>query len=296
MSRTAALDVHTHICPPEIRRNREAFFQGEDDFRLIYADPKARLIGASELVAYLDREGIHAACAFGFPWNDDGRTRLCNDYALEAARRFPGRIVPLACVNPLRGRAAVREAERCLASGARGLGEIATYRAGLGPDVREALAPLAELCREAGVPLLLHTNEPVGHVYPGKSRMGPGDLYALIKAHPNTRWILAHWGGGIFVYHLLKREAPEVLRNVWYDTAAGPYLYRPAVYRHFVGIAGSERLLFGSDYPLLGLSRYLKDMEAAGLDRDSTTAILGGNALRLFGLDEDTPCAAPLRS
>ncbi len=296
MIRTGVLDVHTHICPPEIRRNRHAFFRGEEDFRLIYADPRARLVGASGLVDYLDREGIRTACAFGFPWSDDGHTRLCNDYVMEAARRYPGRIVPLACVNPLRGRAAAREAERCLASGARGLGEIATYRAGLGEDVRAALAPLAELCREAEVPLLLHTNEPVGHAYPGKSRMEPGDLYALIRAHPHTRWILAHWGGGLFVYHLLRREAPEVLRNVWYDTAAGPYLYRPEVYRHFVGIAGAERLLFGSDYPLLGISRYLADMNEAGLEPDQIEAVLGGNARRLFGLEEDIPCTGPARS
>ncbi len=277
------VDVHTHICPPEIRQNREAFFPGEDDFRLIYADPRARLVGATDLAARMDREGIGAACAFGFPWNDDGRTRLCNDYVLNAARRLPGRVIPFACVNPLRGPAAVREAERCLAAGARGLGEIATYRAGLGEPVRRALAPLAELCREAGVPLLLHTNEPVGHAYPGKSPMGPGDVYAVVGAHPGTRWILAHWGGGLFAYHLLRKEVDEVLRNVWYDTAAGPFLYKPAAYRHLIDIAGPGRLLFGSDYPLLGLARYRSDMEGAGLTPAEIEAVLGGNALDLLG-------------
>ena len=277
------VDVHTHICPPEIRQRREAFFPGEDDFRLIYADPRARLVGATDLVAHMDREGIDAACAFGFPWNHDGHTRLCNDYVLDAARRFPGRVIPFACVNPLRGPAAVREAERCLAAGARGLGEIATYGAGLGEPVRRALAPLAELCREAGLPLLLHTNEPVGHAYPGKSRMGPADIYALVGAHPGTRWILAHWGGGLFAYHLLRREVDEVLRNVWYDTAAGPFLYKPAAYRHLIDIAGPGRLLFGSDYPLLGLPRYRREMEAAGLTRTEIDAVLGRNALELLG-------------
>ncbi len=282
------LDAHTHLCPPEIRADRAAFFPGEDDFRLLYADPRARLAGASDLVAYLDESGIRAACAFGFPWNDDGHTRLCNDYVLDAARRFPGRIVPLACVNPLRGLAAVREAERCLSAGARGLGEIATYGAGLGPEVQAALGPLAALCREAGVPLLLHTNEPVGHDYPGKSPMEPSEVYALVRAHPDTRWILAHWGGGLFVYHLLKKEAPEVLRNVWYDTAAGPYLYRPAAYRAALDAAGPNRLVFGSDFPLLGLDRYRRDAEAAGLSADERAAVFGGNLAQVLD-----PGAAP---
>ncbi|GAB4257158.1 MULTISPECIES: amidohydrolase family protein [Deferrisoma] len=280
------LDAHTHIAPPELRADREAFFGGEPDFRLLYEDPKARLVGATELVAYLDENGIQAAVAFGFPWNDDGKTRLCDDYVLDAAARFPARIVPFACVNPLRGRAALREAERCLAAGARGLGEIATYGAGLGADVRAALGPLAELAAEAGVPVLLHTNEAVGHAYPGKAPMGLEDIYALVRAHPRTRWILAHWGGGLFVYHLLRREADEVLHNVWYDTAAGPFLYKPDVYRRLLHIAGADRLVFGSDYPLLGLPRYLKDMEAAGLTADERAAVLGDNLARVLGLGD----------
>ena len=36
------LDAHTHICPPEIRRDRERFFPGEDDFRVLYENPAAR--------------------------------------------------------------------------------------------------------------------------------------------------------------------------------------------------------------------------------------------------------------
>lgn len=279
------LDCHTHLYPPEIRTDRGGYFAGEDDFRLLYQDPRARLVGATQLVAYLDANGIDAACAFGFSWNHPETARLCNDYCLDAARRHPGRILPLACVNPLLGRQAVQEAERCLAAGARGLGEIATYGAGLGPRVREALAPLAELCREAGVPLLLHTNEPVGHDYPGKSRMDPSEVYALVAAHPETSWILAHWGGGLFVYHLLRKDADEVLRNVHYDTAAGPYLYKPQIYRRFIDLAGAQRLLFGSDHPLLGLARYRADMETAGLTPAETAAVLGGNLARLLGLE-----------
>lgn len=278
------LDAHTHVCPPEIRERRESFFPGEESFRLLYESPEAKLIGVSALVAYLDEAGVDGACAFGFPWHSDETTRRCNDYVLEGARRFPGRIVPFACVNPLRGRRAVAEAERCLASGAKGLGEIAVYGQPLGRDVRRQIAPLAELCREAAVPLLLHVNEPVGHAYPGKSPVDLAQVYALVRAHPETPWILGHWGGGLFVYHLLRRESDEVLRNTYWDTAAGPYLYKPITYRRFIEIAGVDRLVFGSDYPLLGFERYRRDMEEAGLSPGERAAILGGNLARLLGL------------
>ena len=277
------LDSHTHICPPEIRLSRQAFFVGEEDFRLLYENPAARLIGATELVAHLDEVGLAGACAFGFPWTDDGHTRLCNDYALDAGRRFPGRVLPFACVNPLRPTARA-EAERCLAAGARGLGEVAAYGAGLGSAVRAGLAPLAGLCAEAGVPLLLHTNEPVGHAYPGKSPMALADLYQLLKEHPATTWVLAHWGGGLFAYHLLRKEVDAVLARVYYDTAAGPFLYKPQVYPQFLEIAGADRLVFGSDFPLLGLPRYRQDMDAAGLAPAEIAAVTGGNLARLLGL------------
>ncbi len=277
------LDAHTHIFPPEVRADRRRFFAGEEEFALLYDDPRSRLAGAEDLVAYLDRNGVRAACAFGFPWRDAETARRGNDYVLDAARLFPDRILPLGCVNPLGNGGALREAERCLAAGARGLGELATYAAGLGPEVRKALGPFAELCREAGVPLLLHANEPVGHEYAGKATMSPSDLYELVRAHASTTWILAHWGGGLFVYHLLRKDADEVLRNVYYDTAAGPYLYKPAAYRSALDAAGADRLIFGSDYPLLELPRYRADMDAAGLTAGERAGVLGGNLARIMG-------------
>jgi predicted TIM-barrel fold metal-dependent hydrolase len=280
------IDVHTHIFPPEIRRDRCRWRAGEADFCLLYDDPEARLVGATDLVAYLDRAGVDAACVFGFPWRSQETARLANDYVIAAAARFPGRLIPFACVDPSAA-AARAEAERCLTAGARGLGEIATYGAGLGDGVRRRVGELAELCREAGVPLLLHTNEAVGHHYPGKTRMALWQVYDLVRRHPETTWILGHWGGGLYVYHLLRKEAGEVLRNVFYDTAAGPFLYRPEVYRAFRAAAGIDRLLFGSDYPLLALDRYRHDMSAAGLGADEAAAVLGGNAARLLHLGRE---------
>lgn len=278
------IDAHTHVFPPEICGFRERFLTGEEDFALIYENPAARLVEGGELVAALDSWGADAACAFGFPFADTGKSRLCNDYALRAAKEFPGRIIPFACVNPAVGTESVREVERCLAAGARGVGELATYKAGLGTTVREALRPIAELCAEAGAPLLLHANEPVGHEYPGKSRIEVSELYALVKATPRTDWILAHWGGGLFFYELLKKEVSETLARVRYDTSAGPFLYKPTVYRRFIEIAGVEKLLFGTDFPLLELPRYEKDFAEAGLTEDERAAILGTNLAKLLGI------------
>jgi len=74
------------------------------------------------------------------------------------------------------------------------------------------------------------------------------------------------------------------LRNVYFDTAASPYLYDPAVYSVAVQAVGAEKILFGSDYPLLPPERYFKEMEAAGLSPRDRELICGGNAARLLNI------------
>jgi predicted TIM-barrel fold metal-dependent hydrolase len=112
----------------------------------------------------------------------------------------------------------------------RGVGELAFYTEVLDSSVVDMLEPIASSCRNYRVPLMLHTNERVGHWYPGKAEISLKVIYELIRAFPDNRFILCHWGGGLFVYELLKKEAREVLSQVAYDTAASPFLYDPAIY------------------------------------------------------------------
>lgn len=130
----------------------------------------ARLATAAELVASLDAAGIAAAVVCGWPWRDGGRCRAHNDYLLDAARRHPGRLRPLAIVAPRDGRAAVREAARCLDAGAAGLGELNADAQGFDLAEPAPLAPLAGLLGERGRPLLLHASEPSATPTPARAR------------------------------------------------------------------------------------------------------------------------------
>jgi len=186
-------------------------------------------------------------------------------------------------LNPVR-EGAFAEAERCIRAGLAGIGELAFYGSGLDPKILDSLDPLMHLCREKGIPALLHTNEPIGFEYAGKSPMTLGQIYALALRYPETRLVLAHWGGGLFFFNLLKKEVKDALRNVYFDTAASPYLYDDSVYRFAVGIVGREKILLGSDFPLLNPSRYLIGMESAGLSEEDIRSICGLNAAKLFNL------------
>jgi predicted TIM-barrel fold metal-dependent hydrolase len=275
------IDVHTHIFPPEIVRHREDFFSADPAFRWLYDSPQAKLVTAEDLLQAMAVEGVEKSVIFGFPWRTMKIMRLHNDYIIESQHRSPRHLIGFACVNALESGAAA-EVERCLAAGCRGVGELAFYQEGLGSDILAALKPIADLCQGYDVPLLLHANEPVGHSYPGKSPMQLGDLYNLVKAFPYLTLILAHWGGGLFFFNLLKKEVPDALKNVYFDTAASPYLYRPEIYRLAAAILGPEKILFGSDYPLLPPSRYLKEMQDSGLSPEHLELLTRKNALKLF--------------
>lgn len=277
------IDFHTHIFPPSIRDGREAFFPDEPGFELLYHGRDAKLVSVEELIPAMDEAGVQRAVVFGFPWETADHYTRHNDYVLECVQRYPGRLIGFSAFSPL-SPLALKEAERCLEAGLRGVGELAVYHTDQLTGLKGPIEDLARLCREREVPILLHVNEPVGHAYPGKTTTPLGTYYDLMKENPANRFVLAHWGGGLFFYALMKKEVKEVLRNTWFDTAASPFLYTPQIYSIASRIIGPDRILFGSDYPLLNPSRYFAEMETTGLSKEDRLRITGLNALQVLGL------------
>jgi len=275
------IDFHTHIFPSCFRDDRSAFFSDEPAFKTLYLSLQAKLAGAKELIRNMDEEDIHKSVIFGFPWENPEHYRIHNDYIIESVHRYPNRLIGFCCFSPLSAGGS-REAERCLQSGLSGVGELAVYGSGLSPEIINSLKEVMGLCSKFDVPFLLHTNEPIGHDYAGKTPMTLAQIYGFIKAYPSNRIVLAHWGGGIFFYGLMKKEVKEVFKNVWFDTAASPYLYTPDIYRIAGETIGFEKILFGSDYPLLKPQRYFKEMESAGLSPGSMGQVKGSNAAKLL--------------
>jgi predicted TIM-barrel fold metal-dependent hydrolase len=277
------IDVHTHIFPSDIRQNRGKFFPSESAFKLLYQSPKARLVGGRELISAMDENRVDKAVVFGFPWTDIELSKTHNDYILATVLKYPDRFIGLGCFDPASPGAAT-EAERCLAGGLSGIGELAFYRSGIDDLALQQLAPVMGLCAERNLPVLIHTNEPVGHDYYGKTPISLSQIYELIKRFADNNIVLAHWGGGLFFYTLMKKEVKERLKNVYFDTAASPYLYDPAVYQVAIKFAGIDKILFGSDFPLLAPEKYFSEMRQSGLAKQQMDSICGLNAKHLFHL------------
>ena len=270
------IDFHTHIFPPEIIKQRQHYLKLDRWFGLLYDNPRARMASATDLIASMEKAGIDKSVAFGFAFADPGLCRLCNEYVLEAAHQHPNRLIPFVLMNPRNVGSAENEARRCLEVGARGIGELMPDGQGFELTDFPLLDFVMHMARQFRVPVMVHVNELVGHTYPGKGEQGPYRAYQLAIHYPDNVIILAHWGGGLPFYELMP-EARTALGNIYYDTAASLYLYEDAIFRHVAAWA-PNKILWGTDYPLIAQKRFLKRVKRAGLDADTLAKVLGGNA------------------
>jgi predicted TIM-barrel fold metal-dependent hydrolase len=268
------VDAHTHIFPPEVALEREPFIRRDAWFAALYGTPTAKIATAEDLITSMDRSGVAISVVLTFGWRDAGLGRLHNAYMLDAARRYPGRLMPFAHVGP--------DADDPDLAGFAGIGEWMPEGQGFTLDEHSRLAGQLRAAQERNLPVLTHVSEPVGHDYPGKSCVAPEQLWRLARAFPANRFIAAHWGGGLLFYELM----PEVradLQNVWYDTAAGRLLYTPAIYAAAGQIVRPEKILWGSDFPLMPQQRDLRAIRRAVLDEQALQMMVGGNCRSLLG-------------
>jgi uncharacterized protein len=272
------IDAHTHAFPPEIIRDREKIAARDPRFAILYSDTQARMADEEGLTRYMTDEQVDHAVVTAFPFKDRGLISTCNDYLLAVSAGNP-KLIPFVMVDPHDEGFALAEVERCVRLGARGIGELAFYDSGFGHKERQKLDRLAGYAETRGLPLMLHVNEQIGHAYHGKTKIDFQELVACIEAHQELTLILSHLGGGICFYEFMP-EIKKRFSHVYYDLAAVPLLYAQEMYR-FVEQFIPDKVLFGSDYPLLSYRRYERDMQLVG--EEAMQKLLYKNARRLFG-------------
>ena len=275
------IDAHCHILPPSFAGRREELAARDATFAEILASPSARMADASSLLEAMDRDGVDHAVVMGMGWSDFDVAVEANDYIIESVNRNPERLTGFVSVNPAWGDAAVEEVLRCCHDGLLGVGELHPDTQGIDITDRSVMAPLMDLASYLTVPVLLHCSEPAGHRYPGKGATTPDKVWKFIQNFPENVIVCAHWGGGLPFYSLMP-EVGAALSNVYFDSAASPFLYRPEIYPAVASLVGADRILFASDYPLMSPSRPLAEVARLPLAENDLRMILGENVARLL--------------
>ena len=234
--------------------------------------------------------------------------QAANEELAAIAQRYPGRFIPYAAV-PMRDiGAAVVELERAVGKlGHKGVG-ISVGVDGRSLDHPE-FTPLIACADRLRVPLLILPNHPSlidAQIHPHHWLTGAFgfqvdlSLVALrmlsagiLEAYPNLRVILANLGGVFpFIVERLDQywervhaaERPlrvrptEALRRFFLETASA----HPAAIRMTAEVIGTDRLLFGSDYPSFDFKRAVENVRNCGLAAAEIDAILSGNAQQLI--------------
>jgi uncharacterized protein len=197
--------------------------------------------------------------------------RQCNDWAAEAQRRYPGRILCYCYLNPGYVREAHDELSRCVEK----MGFIGVKLYNDYVATEPVVWPLVEQVIKLGVPILHHAGHASWLPSP-QPRVSDGGTFAeLAKRYPEAILICAHIAGGGDWEWTVKamRNAP----SVFIDTS-GSVLDEGTV-EMAVRTLGADRVLFGCDMSMTASVGRIRSAELSDSDR---TKILSGNMQRIL--------------
>jgi uncharacterized protein len=277
------IDSHVHLTSPEIIASMDVWRKNEPYFDLLCGSPKNRNVDVHELIRDMDRTGVDRSVVFGFGFRDQDHCRHSNDYTIKAVEAYPDRLIGYAIINPAK-EGVLTELERCRKAGLSGVGEIMPMGQEINITDSHTMEELCGFCGDAGWPLLVHVNELVGHYYPGKTGDSIREAETLAELFPETTFILAHMGGGLCFYESMP-ELREKLSRVYYDTAALPFLYDQTIFGGLKGLGVMEKVIYGSDYPLLDLERYLDRTNMEMLTESEKALFFGETISGILGIN-----------
>jgi predicted TIM-barrel fold metal-dependent hydrolase len=278
-----AIDVHVHTersraghdpLPPELRAAAARYFKSDEPLPTV-----------DDVADYYRARGL-AAVLFTIDWEArSGRPPIPNEEIADAARANPDVLIPFASVDP--GRSDAVERTRRLIDEH----EVKGFK--FHPNLQEffpndrSAYPVYEVIAEARLPALFHT----GHSGMGTGLPGGGGLrlkysnplclddvaadfpeLPIVLAHPSFPW---------------QDEAISIClhkENIWIDLSGWSPKYFPPQLVQYANTQLREKVLFGSDFPLITPERWLADFESAPFRDEVRPLILKENAARLLGL------------
>jgi len=284
LDRLVAIDVHVHVhadqhghlaLDDELATAAARYFKGDrydPTVPQIAADYRAH--GMAAVVFSIDAEAA------------TGQPALSNEDIAAAAAEHPDVLIPFASIDPARGTAGIRAARRLVdAHGVRGFKFHPSLQNFQPNDPR--VYPLYAELESLGVPALFHTGQTgIGAGLPGgrgiklrySDPMLLDDVAAdfpgltIIMAHPSVPWQDA-------AISIATHKA-----NVYVDLSGWSPKYFPPQLVRAANTMLKEKVLFGSDYPLLRPERWMADFAKLEIRDEVRPLIMKENAMRALGL------------
>ncbi len=282
LDKILAIDVHTHV---EVGRH------GEDGLLPEWREAAARYFGEAptptvdDVAAYY-RERKMAAVVFSVDAETvTGRPAAPNEEIAAGAAANADVLIPFASVDPHRPDAVERVRRLTRDHGVRGFKFHPNIQAFFPND--QAFYPVYEAIQEAAVPALFHTGHSgIGTGLPGGGGIrlkysNPMHVDDVAVDFPKLKIVLAHpsfpWQDEAISVALHKKQ-------VYIDLSGWSPKYFPPQLVRYANTQLRDRVLFGSDYPMITPDRWLADFEKAEFKDEVRPLILKENAIRLLEL------------
>jgi predicted TIM-barrel fold metal-dependent hydrolase len=215
-----------------------------------------------------------------------GLTPVPNDHVASAVKKHPDVFLAFGAIDPWTGKLALDEIRRCKDLGLHGMGELNPARQHFfANDVR--FYPLWEECAKLNMPILFHGGmAAAGAGTPGGMGIKlkysqPIYLDEVAADFPELKIISAHptWPWTAESLAIARHKA-----NYFIDLSGWAPKYFPAELLHNINTLLQDKAMFGSDWPAIGVERWLEEFQQVNMKPEVRKKIMLDNAVKFFGV------------
>ncbi|WP_173932600.1 amidohydrolase family protein [Chelativorans sp. Marseille-P2723] len=201
----------------------------------------------------------------------------------DAVQAHPDRFLGIAGLDPTEGMAGVREFERAVREYGFIGGHFYPHWYELAPD-HARWYPFYAKCCELNVPVQLQVGQSMiyDESYPRRSVGRPITLDAVACDFPELKLIGIHVGIP-WTDEMIAMAWKH--RNVYISTDAHSPKYWPASFVNYINSYGQDKVIFGTDFPILDFGRTIREIDELGLKPVAKRKLLRDNVLKIYGLD-----------
>ena len=223
----------------------------------------------------MDAAGVDRACVNCIFHGDASRG---NDLVASFVAQHPDRFIGVAFVTPHYPEETIKELERAFDE--LGMKFLKLYPTYFDRPIDDAgYMPIFEWADDRGVVIMSHSS----YIGEHDTLTAPRRFIGLAERFPRIRWVLAHSGNAL-QGQIQSVEAARARPNIYLETASS--FGDHGTIEALVEGAGADRVLYGSDMPLMDARYQISRIVTADISDEAKRKVLGLNAIRLLGLDD----------
>lgn len=244
-------------------------------------------VSLEEMLRRMDAAGIERSMLIAAKVGPaDHRACYHVPYSLvvDAVQKYPDRFLGLAGVDPTEGMRGVRELERLVREYGFIGAHLYPHWFELAPD-HARYYPFYAKCVELDVPIQLQVGQSLVYdkSFPRRSVGRPITLDSVACDFPELKLIGIHIGIPWTEEMIAMAWKHE---NVFIGSDAHAPRYWPQSFIHYINTYGQDKVIFGTDFPVLGFEETMKQIDELDLRPVPKQKFLRENAIRIYGLDK----------